>query len=262
MTLTTSFQYWLVDFWAEHGDYRSSDYLMIRHGLLLPLGILLIYFFFVTQIGPRLMAKRPPFSLKWTLLVYNVFMVALNLHFFIETLRNFNYGLDIFDFAYPTLDDTSELTLKKVWMCHNYLLSKFFDLFDTIFFVLRKKQSQVTKTHLYHHTSVCLMGFIAVRFVPTNNPLAIFAICNTFLHTLMYSYYALGNFWYEIFGKKNKKSCCLKIIMLKQKQNSFSQQLFCSIIKINFFCLFYFLFFISCTRSLCTTLLMVENIRH
>ncbi len=151
MTITESAQYWLVDFWMEHGDYRSSQYLMIRYGLALPLVLILVYVLFVTQIGPRLMANRPAYSLKWTLILYNTFMVVLNLHFFIETLRHFHYGLDIFDFDYPPVDDTSEHTLKKVWMSHNYLMSKFFDLFDTIFFVLRKKQCQVTKTHLYHH---------------------------------------------------------------------------------------------------------------
>ncbi len=37
-----------------------------------------------------------------------------------------------------------------------------------------------------------LLGWIAVRFVPTNNPLAIFAILNTFIHTIMHCYYGLS----------------------------------------------------------------------
>lgn len=142
---------WLFDFWQKHGDARSSDYLLIRNGLYAPLAILLVYFLLVTQIGPRLMHHREPFSLRWILLFYNFLMVIMNFHFFIETLRFYNYGMDIFDFEYPRLDDLSPLALKKVAMCHTYLLSKFLDLIETVFFCLRKKNAQISKLHLYHH---------------------------------------------------------------------------------------------------------------
>ena len=130
-----NFEYWMIDFWHKFGDARSKDYFMVRNGMLEPLAILLVYFLFVTQIGPRLMQNRKPFNLKWTLLGYNIFMVLLNLYFFAETLRNYNYGLDIFDFDYPNSNDLRPITLKKVAMCHFYLMSKFLDLFDTVFFV-------------------------------------------------------------------------------------------------------------------------------
>ena len=184
--------YYMVQFWIEYGDKRSADYFMVRNGLYGPLATLIGYFILVTQIGPRWMSGRKPFDLKVILLAYNCLMVLLNMWFFSETLRNYRFGLDMFDFEYPRSDDLSKSAMQKVSMCQFYLMSKYLDLLDTIFFVLRRKQSQVTKLHLYHHISVPLLGWIVLRVVPTNGPVIIFALLNTLIHVVMYSYYTLA----------------------------------------------------------------------
>ena len=178
--------------WDQYGDVRSRDLFLLRNGLYESVAILLFYLVLVTKIGPTLMKNREPFSLKWTLLVYNTIMVLLNTYFFGNTIVNYNYGLDMFDFDYPRRDDFGPIAMKRVCMCHIYLLSKYLDLLDTVFFVFRKKHNQMTKLHLYHHISVPLLGWIVVRMVPTNGPLVIFAILNTFIHAVMHSYYAVA----------------------------------------------------------------------
>ena len=162
--------YWMFDFWKQHGDPRSDGYFMIDNGLYEPVAILVVYFLFVTQVGPRLMHHRKPYNLKWTLLGYNCIMMLMNFYFFVETLWNYNYGLDIFDFDYPRPDDYRPITLKKVATCHFYLMSKFVDLIETVFFVLRKKNKQISKLHLYHHISVPFLGWIVLRVIPSNQP--------------------------------------------------------------------------------------------
>jgi len=50
-----------------------------------------------------------------------------------------------------------------------YFLLKIFDLVDTIFFVLRKKQNQVTFLHVYHHAGIVLGSWIAVKYLPSGH---------------------------------------------------------------------------------------------
>ncbi|KAK7871572.1 hypothetical protein R5R35_010369 [Gryllus longicercus] len=45
-----------------------------------------------------------------------------------------------------------------------YFINKVFDLFDTIFFVLRKKFNQVTFLHVYHHVAMCLVVWAHFKF--------------------------------------------------------------------------------------------------
>lgn len=72
-----------------------------------------------------------------------------------------------------------------------YLLIKLIDLMDTVFFVLRKKQSQLTCLHVYHHTSVVLLTVLYVRFTFSEN-IPVLGFFNSFVHVFMYSYYFLA----------------------------------------------------------------------
>lgn len=47
-----------------------------------------------------------------------------------------------------------------------YFFSKIVELLDTVFFVLRKKQSQVTFLHVYHHTITMGFSWVYLKFIP------------------------------------------------------------------------------------------------
>ena len=76
---------------------------------------------------------------------------------------------------------------------HKYYLSKYLDLIDTFIFVLTKKNSHVTFLHLYHHASVPLTGLIYMKVNPLIPGIYYFGIHNSFIHCLMYSYYAISS---------------------------------------------------------------------
>lgn len=71
------------------------------------------------------------------------------------------------------------------------LISKFTDFFDTVFFILRKKTSQVTVLHVFHHFVVPLSIWVGLKFSPGGQG-TLFTLINCFIHTLMYSYYCLS----------------------------------------------------------------------
>jgi len=186
--------YYLYNYWNEETDPRVKEYFLLGGGPKTLLLILIPYLLFSAIIGPWIMKNRKPFELRNIMLIYNIFMVISNAYFFFKSLKWLNYGLRIFEFEFPSGDDNSPETMVMIYECYLYGLTKLIDLLDTIFFVLRKKDSQVTFLHLYHHTIVPLLAWIAGKLCPTCVPIAVFALLNTSVHVIMYSYYSLATF--------------------------------------------------------------------
>jgi elongation of very long chain fatty acids protein 7 len=83
-------------------------------------------------------------------------------------------------------------TLYQIW--NNawwYFFSKVIELLDTVFFVLRKKQNQVTFLHVYHHTITALFSWGYLKYLPGEQGLVI-GFLNTSVHIIMYFYYMIA----------------------------------------------------------------------
>lgn len=76
---------------------------------------------------------------------------------------------------------------------HLYHLAKISELLDTVFFVLRKKSSQITILHLYHHSMMGIYTWIITKFVPGGQVTITMAL-NSFVHIIMYAYYMAAAF--------------------------------------------------------------------
>ncbi|XP_015185234.1 PREDICTED: elongation of very long chain fatty acids protein 4-like [Polistes dominula] len=88
--------------------------------------------------------------------------------------------------------------LNGIWY---YFLIKLLDLLDTIFFVLRKKQNQITILHVYHHAGMVLLVWISLKFVQGGQA-TFLGYINGIVHIIMYSYYLiaslkLGKIWWK-----------------------------------------------------------------
>ena len=121
----------------------TRDFPLMTNGPLSMFAILFAYLLFVKQIGPQLMKERQAFNLRHLLLVYNISLVVFNVYFFIEALICCRFGLELFEFKFPDQRDVSSRPMRVIHSGYAYFLTKYLDLFDTVFFVLRKKQSQV-----------------------------------------------------------------------------------------------------------------------
>lgn len=75
--------------------------------------------------------------------------------------------------------------------CHTYFLLKVLDLLDTVFFVLRKKNNQITFLHVYHHCGMVLLTWNASKFLGGGH--SIFTgFINSIVHIVMYGYYLIS----------------------------------------------------------------------
>ena len=68
---------------------------------------------------------------------------------------------------------------------------------DTIFFILRKNFHQVSTLHLFHHTIVPLCIWFPLKLSPSLH-YGFAPLINSFIHTIMYSYYWLSTLGPEV----------------------------------------------------------------
>ena len=116
------------------------------------------YLLLIKKILPEFMKNRKPYTLRGPILAFNALMVGVNGYFFYELVTNLEYGVRFLNFKYPDRYDFNERTLRELNLGWWAWMSRFLDMLDTVFFVLRKKNSQITFLHVYHHTAVPFLG--------------------------------------------------------------------------------------------------------
>uniref|UniRef100_G3MR16 Elongation of very long chain fatty acids protein n=2 Tax=Amblyomma TaxID=6942 RepID=G3MR16_AMBMU len=176
--------------WSSR-DPRVKDWGLINDArFVVPL--LATYVYVVKIGGPRWMKSRPAFELKFPILVYNLFMVVANALFVAKFLNHsyINGGYSFFcqGIDYTAVDKNTMALLSTAWW---YAFVRIGDFLDTIFFVLRKKNSHVTFLHVVHHFLVVLDCWIWMNF--GHDGQVILGVCvNASVHVIMYSYYFLA----------------------------------------------------------------------
>lgn len=68
---------------------------------------------------------------------------------------------------------------------------KLFDYVETIIFVLRKKQNQVSGLHVYHHVSNMIFLWYYLKYILDERGTFI-SLFNCFVHVIMYVYYFIA----------------------------------------------------------------------
>jgi len=181
----------------KYGDPRTTHWAMME-GFAPTILICISYVILVKKIGPYLMESRKPFQLRGILIVYNSAMVVLSTYLFYEFLAS-GWWNDYSFVCQPVVKGYSPKALRMTHTCWVFFISKFIELLDTIFFVMRKKNNQVSFLHVFHHTTMPLNWWVAVKFVPGGHG-SFHALFNSFIHILMYFYYAIA-----ALGPKYKK---------------------------------------------------------
>ncbi|KAK4020907.1 hypothetical protein OUZ56_002849 [Daphnia magna] len=173
----------------KSGDRRVADWFLVRSPLPV-IGIFISYMFLVNY-GPRIMEKRPAFKLKYLMLIYNTFQVGLSAYMFYEFLVTAilsRYNLT----CQPVDTSMDPLALRMASVCWFFYFSKIIDMVDTVFFVLRKKNNQLTFLHIFHHSTMIFNWWLGVKYVPGGQSFFC-AMLNSLVHVVMYSYYLLSS---------------------------------------------------------------------
>eukprot|EP00073_Rattus_norvegicus_P037867 XP_008764515.1 PREDICTED: elongation of very long chain fatty acids protein 4 isoform X1 [Rattus norvegicus] len=155
------------------------------------LSISTLYLLFV-WLGPKWMKDREPFQMRLVLIIYNFGMVLLNLFIFRELfMGSYNAGYSYICQSVDYSNDVNEVRIAAaLWW---YFVSKGVEYLDTVFFILRKKNNQVSFLHVYHHCTMFTLWWIGIKWVAGGQ--AFFgAQMNSFIHVIMYSYYGLTAF--------------------------------------------------------------------
>ncbi|KAK8756605.1 hypothetical protein V5799_000689 [Amblyomma americanum] len=138
------------------------------------------------------MKGRKPFDLRWAILVYNAFTVLANAYVAVRALQvaylsgYYNPFCQGIDYSAPS--ETDFTILRLIWW---YCFVRVADFLDTVFFVLRKKSSQITLLHVFHHFLIVLNGWFYMNFGADGHSFFAVAV-NAIFHVIMYSYYFLA----------------------------------------------------------------------
>ncbi|CAH0730207.1 unnamed protein product, partial [Brenthis ino] len=160
----------------------------------LMIGLVTAYYYFCTNLGPRLMKHRKPFHLAKVLLVYNVVQIIVNFYIIIEAIR-YVFLSNYYDMRCKGLETDEKIA---TWVANGmwvYYLLKVSELLDTVFFVLRKSLRQITKLHLHHHMLMVITCWFGTTYYPGGQWVLI-GFLNSIVHVIMYFYYlisGLGN---------------------------------------------------------------------
>lgn len=155
-----------------------------------PVLFFLVLYFVMVMNGPRWMKNRQPFNLTSLLFIYNVSLAYMNYYIFKEII------VYSFKNQYNWLCEPVRLSkepdeMRMIVAGHLYLVSKLLEFLDTMFIIMRKKNNQLSFLHVYHHSTMFLLTWVVIRWVPGGSAL-LAASVNAFVHVVMYSYYCLS----------------------------------------------------------------------
>ncbi|XP_044752823.1 elongation of very long chain fatty acids protein 6-like [Coccinella septempunctata] len=156
------------------------------------------------------MKDRTPYRMKIPLVIWNVFLASFSIMGTVRTVPELVHTLttrgiqsSICDKSFNTTDEVT-----RVWS-FLFVLSKVLELFDTVFVVLRKHP--LILLHWYHHiTTLVYCWWTYTDMVSTGRW---FYVMNFFIHSLMYSYYALRGLGYKI---PKQVSICITSLQILQ----------------------------------------------
>lgn len=162
------------------------------------LSILAVYLWFVLKAGPAFMASRKPFDLTPILILYNGYQVLFSLWLSTMPLR-VNAIPYLLKHGCQPSEQHNPFTIAVSNGAWWYFFSKVIELLDTVFFVLRKKQNQVSFLNVYHHTITCLFSWCYLKYLPGEQGVVI-GFLNSVVHVVLYTYYLIA-----ALGPKYKK---------------------------------------------------------
>ncbi|XP_055708783.1 elongation of very long chain fatty acids protein 4-like [Phlebotomus papatasi] len=181
----------------HYADFRTRGWFLVDN-VYVVLALVGTYLAIVA-LGPILMKNRQPFEFKRLILVYNITVAVLNAYICYELfLRSklLNYTWTCSPIESDGTDPNEVRLSTAIWL---YYITKYIEFLDSLFFVLRKKENQLSFLHIYHHTVIVLYSWLIVKFFSYGLQKSLFDLLayspvmfNSGVHVIMYIYYGLS----------------------------------------------------------------------
>lgn len=175
----------------DDGSFYTAAFLdWLGESWSIPLVAVSIYMVLL-YFGTNWMKIRPAYKLKLPLAAWNTFLAVFSLAGVMVLLPNFLHVIS----TYGVQESTCKLTILEddrigMWFML-FVFSKFVELGDTVFIILRKSQLQFL--HWYHHVTVLVYSWFALA-AGMYAAGYWFACINYSVHVVMYSYFAVRAF--------------------------------------------------------------------
>ncbi|RZF47900.1 hypothetical protein LSTR_LSTR012635 [Laodelphax striatellus] len=184
--------------YIEHPQHKGdTDHWLFLESPYSTLVTAAVYLAFTLRVGPWFMENRKPMSIKYILIFYNAILSAFSTLWVLEALLTPSLVESILfkschlskQVIFPELSTTDRTKINiLMWL---YYFSKLVELMDTVLFIIRKKQSQVTFLHVYHHTNMAICTWFFLKY-NRNEQIMLIGIMNSVVHAIMYFYYMLS----------------------------------------------------------------------
>ncbi|XP_062556610.1 elongation of very long chain fatty acids protein AAEL008004-like [Armigeres subalbatus] len=198
------------EFLQKNRDKRSTDLPLLNANWQVPL-IVGIYLLTVLRIGPRFMENRKPYELKTLIRVYNLLQVLVNSILFVVVSVILIKRPDFSYVCQPVNFSRTARGYEEMFVAYAYFVLKVLDLADTVLFILRKKQSQVSFLHVYHHSIMVIVSYYGALFAPGGHNF-ILGIWNTLGHAAIYLYYYMATYGSPLAARCKKHLTQLQLV--------------------------------------------------
>jgi elongation of very long chain fatty acids protein 4 len=175
------------DSWMSMGDPRVENWPLMSSPWP-TLSISLAYIIFAVFVPKILKGRKIP--VFYLVIPYNFVLVIVNLYMVVELLyTTWHYNWKCCEVDYSN-NEFALRTAKVLWL---YYISKIVEMLDTVFFICKGNYHQLSFLHIYHHSTIFILWWLGVKFVPGGNAVP-GAIINSSVHVIMYSYYFFAAF--------------------------------------------------------------------
>jgi GNS1/SUR4 family len=154
-----------------------------------------MYLAIVLKIGPELMKNRKPFEILNLIRCYNIYQV-ISCIIYIYMMHEVGFSYRNTWKCIPDFKSTDFVPKEftQIFYYHwLFLVLRTSEFLETIFFILRKKNDQVSALHIYHHISTVVLLWVSGIYHIGYMALFV-SVTNSLIHVFMYSYYFMSSF--------------------------------------------------------------------
>lgn len=168
----------VLDIFYNNADDRIRDKIFMGSPYII-ISIYLVYVLFIVKILPKFMENRKPLNYDVLMSSLDAILCVFACYFFLHALVGWMY---FYNWACQPIDRSDIwLSNKEIKLAHEFLLSKFLYILQSIVFIICKKNSPFATYLLCHHTLFPIMLWFGINFYPGGHATFI-GLINSFVH--------------------------------------------------------------------------------